>query len=264
MGKTKATSAGSVRFFGTGAGWPSASRNHSAHLYTLGKASAIVDCGESLSGSFLRSGASYNGFDHIFLSHTHGDHVGGFFMFMQSLWLKKRTRKLSIHAPEDAIEPLQRMLENCYVFPELFGCKIEWIALSEGQPVKLGAGTITPWLTSHLDALKQAFGKNYRQSFQAYSFQIEIAGKRIGHSADIGPVEDLETLFGAPLDLLVCELAHFKPKDLFSYLAKKPLKKLVLTHVAEPFLKPETEALARRMLPNVQVRFAREHQEIRF
>lgn len=264
MAKTKVTPAGSVRFFGTGAGWPTADRNHSAHLYALGRASVIIDCGEALSGSFLRSGESYDRFDHIFLSHTHGDHLGGFFMFMQGLWLKKRKRKLHIHLPEDAIEPLQRMLHACYIFPELFACEMEWRPLRGGEPVPVGKGLITPWRTTHLDALQKAFGKKYRQSFIAYSFLIETGGKRVGHSADIGAPEDLNAFFGAPLDLLVCELAHFKPKEIFAYLAEKPLKDVVFTHVAGPFRGSATESLARRMLPGMRVRFARDGQEVRF
>lgn len=264
MGSTKANAVGSIKFFGTGAGWPSADRNHSSHLYRLGKSGAIIDCGESISSAFLRSGESYDAFDRIFLSHTHGDHVGGFFMFMQGLWLKKRKRKLHIHLPEDAIEPVQRMLEACYVFPELFKCEIEWRGLRESEPVRVGEGSITAWATTHLDALQKTFGKKYRQSFQAYSFLVEVSGRRVGHSADIGAVEDLDPLLREPLDLLVCELAHCKPRALFAYLAKRAVREIVFTHVPDPYRNPETEALAKRMIPGARIGFARDGQEISF
>src|SRR5687767_5363315 len=109
----------SLKCFGVGDGIASAERNHSSYLYRLGAASVLIDCGEPVSRSFKASGLSYDAIDRIFLSHLHSDHVGGLFMLLQSFWLEPRKKELTIHLPNDAIEPVTRMLHAAYLFPEV-------------------------------------------------------------------------------------------------------------------------------------------------
>ena len=80
--------------FGVGDGWPCADRGHSSFLYELGQTTWLVDCGEPLSRSYKLSGRSYDQIDRILVSHLHCDHIGGFFMFMQGLWLERRRKAL--------------------------------------------------------------------------------------------------------------------------------------------------------------------------
>src|SRR5579871_3995560 len=67
-----------LRCLGVGDGWPSADRHHSAFLYRLGKTSLLIDCGDGVSGGFKSTRLPYDLVDHIFLSHLHADHFGGF------------------------------------------------------------------------------------------------------------------------------------------------------------------------------------------
>jgi hypothetical protein len=123
---------------------------------------------------------------------------------------------------------------------------------------------VTPFPTTHLEQLRLAFQKRYPQAFQAFSFLIEADKLRIGHSADIGAPEDLEPLLKKPLDLLVCELAHFRAEDLFWYLKGRAVKKIVFVHVGRPYWEnlPKTRRLAKSMLPGVPIVFAKDGQEI--
>jgi hypothetical protein len=52
---------------------------------------------------------------------------------------------------------------------------------------------------------------------------LESGDKRVAHSGDLGEPEDLEPLLKKPVDLLVCELAHFSPEAIFSYLSGRPV-----------------------------------------
>src|SRR3954468_20302808 len=99
-----------LKCFGVGDGWRCADRNHSSFLYRFGQTNFLVDCGEPLSRSYKTSGLSYDAFDRIFISHLHSDHTGGFFMFLQGLWLEGRTKALPVHMPTDGIKPFQQML----------------------------------------------------------------------------------------------------------------------------------------------------------
>lgn len=254
----------SVKCFGVGDGLPCADRFHSSYLYRLGRTTILLDCGESVSRAFKAAGLDYELIDRIFISHLHCDHIGGFFMFMQSLWLEQRRKDLTVHLPKDGIEPIRQMLNAACIFEELFGFRLNYQPLKARQTVKLDGVQITPFPTTHLEGLRKAFRKKYPQAFAAFCFLMEAGGLRIGHSGDLGRPSDLEPLLEKPLDLLVCELAHFTPEDLFSCLNGRQIKRVVFVHLDRHYWDNlgKVRALAARMLPGMKLTFARDQQVI--
>jgi hypothetical protein len=83
---------------------------------------------------------------------------------------------------------------------------------------------------------------------------------RIGHSGDLGRPDDLEPMLKQPLDLLVCEMAHFPPEELFFYLRGRDIKRVVFVHLARPYHEQlaDTRRLATKMLPDIPLTFARD------
>lgn len=254
----------SLRCFGVGDGWPCADRGHSSFLYRFGKVALLIDCGESISSSYKASGLDYDTIDRIFISHLHCDHVGGFFMLMQGFWLEQRQKDLPVHLPAEGIEPIRQMLNASCIFDELYGFRLQFEPLKLEQPVVTHNVRVTPFRSSHLDSLRESFQKKYPQAFAAYCFLLESGKLRVGHSADIGAPEDLAPLLAKPLDLLVCELAHFKPEDLFRYLRGRPVKRVVFIHVARRYWEnlEEVRALAEEILADIPFSFARDGEEI--
>lgn len=254
----------SLTCFGVGDGGASADRHHSAYLYRIGDASLLIDCGEPVSRSLKAAGVDFDSIDRIFLSHLHSDHVGGFFMLMQAFWLEPRRKTLTVHLPAEGMEPIRGMLKAGYLFDELFQFRWRMKALRTGSVVRQGSLRVTPHPTTHLESLRQSFQKKHPAAFAAYSFLIEGEGRRIAHSADLGAPEDLAPLLKKPLDLLVCELAHFAPEDLFAYLKGRDIGRIVFIHVGEPLWQKlaQTRRLAARMLPGVPCVFARDGQVI--
>ena len=90
--------------------------------------------------------------------------------------------------------------------------------------------------------------------------------RRVGHSSDLGRPEDLEPLLEKPLDLLVCEIAHFSPEQIFGYLKGRDIKRVVFVHLARPYWEnlTRTRRLAAKMLPELPHTFARDFEEISF
>ena len=255
-----APAAAQVLCLGTGDGWPCPDRNHSSYLYELGGACILLDCGEAVCRSLTARKFDWNRLDAIILSHTHADHIGGLLMLLQGLWLEGRSRALTIYLPGQAIEPLRQMFRHAYLFEELFGFKLGFEPLQRRHAIRLGGVRITPFPTSHLDGLRRAFGKKYKQSFEAFSFVLEGAGRRIIHSADLGTAEDLLPLLTRPTDLLVCELAHFMPGDLFTTLRGHAVKRAAFVHVARHLrqrLAP-VRRLAALRLPDVAISFPKD------
>jgi ribonuclease Z len=254
----------SLTCFGVGDGWPCADRTHAAFLYRFGKATLLIDCGEPISCNYKATGLDYDTIDRIFISHLHSDHIAGFFMLMQGFWLEQRQKDLPIHLPADGIKPLRQMLDAAYLFDELLAFRLLFEPLHAGEPVVTHNVRVTPFRSSHLDSLRTSFQKKYPQDFTAYCFLLESDRLRIGHSADIGAPEDLSPLLEKPLDLLVCELAHFKPQDLFRYLKGRDIKRIVFTHVGRRYWDDleETRLLAAKMLPDIPFSFAHDGEEV--
>jgi len=255
----------SLKCFGVGDGWPCDDRGHSSFLFQFSETSVLVDCGESVSRAYKASGLSYDHFDRLLLSHLHGDHVGGLFMFMQGLWLEKRRKALPIHLPAYGIEPVRKMLDAAMIFEEMLACPVQYVPLKEREAIVDCSLRITPFPTTHLEGLRRVWQPTHPQPFEAYSFLFETDQHRIAHSADLGAPEDLDPLLEKPVDLLVCELAHFKPEDLYAYLRGRSIGQIVFIHVARSHWKnlAATTALAEKSLGGIPFRFAHDGDEIR-
>jgi ribonuclease BN (tRNA processing enzyme) len=186
--------------------------------------------------------------------------------FMQGLWLEGRRKKLRVYMPRGAISPLKTMLQTTFIFEELLGFRLEFVPLIERETISIKDTRLTPFSTSHLDHFRSQFQKKYAGDFSAFCFLLERKKVRVGHSADLGKPEDLEPLFDKPLDLLVCELAHFTPEQILTYLKGKPVKRIAFVHVGESYRKdlPAIRRLAAKMLPGVEVSFPNDLEEIPF
>jgi len=255
----------SLTCFGVGDGAACGDRNHSSFLYQLPGTSILIDCGEPVSRSFKASGRPYDSIDRIFLSHLHSDHVGGFFMLMQGFWLERRRKDLEVHLPANAIGPIRRMLRAAYLFEELFQFRLRFVPLREGKSVRHGKVGVTPHRTSHLEGLRRRFQRKYPGDYAAYSFLIEAGDRRIAHSADLGKPEDLEPLLDGPVDVLVCELAHFEPAKLFRYLQAREIGRVIFIHLGRRHWArlAQTRRLAAKLLTGIKHSFARDQQVFR-
>lgn len=253
----------SLTCYGVGDGAACGDRFHAASLYRLGDTSILIDCGEPITRSLKAEGLDCNTIDHVLITHTHGDHIGGLFMLLQGFWLDQRSKPLVVRMPADAIEPIRQMLQTMYLFDELLPYPLHLEPHRPDEPVVVGGARVTAHRTSHLDAFRAQFGPKHPADYAAYSFLIESSGLRIVHSGDMGSPRDLETLLDRPpIDLLVCEMAHFKPADLFRFLKGRDIRHTIFTHLGGVAWKnlSQTQQLAAEMLAGMKFTFARDLQ----
>ena len=252
--------------FGTGDGCPSADRHHAAFFYRLGQDSILIDCSESIDRSYKASGLGYDLIDGIFISHLHADHFGGLFMLLQGFWLEGRREDLPVHLPDGAIQPMGQMLQAAMLFPEELPFRFQLRSISPRVVIPVGQVQVRAFPTTHLDRMREKYCREYRVDFEAYCFLLESGDRRVGHSADLGKPEDLEPLVTKPLDLLVCELTHFDPEDVFRYLQGRDIKRVVWVHLGRRQREDlaSIRPLATKLLPGIKHTFAVDGQEIDF
>lgn len=71
----------------------------------------LIDCGSDPVERLLSAGVDPREIDLLILTHAHPDHVCGFPLLMQKLWLAKRSRPLEVLGPREALDTARRLFE---------------------------------------------------------------------------------------------------------------------------------------------------------
>ena len=127
----------------------------------------------------------------IFISHRHADHMGGLDPLL--LWIAIRSLRVRGGPPDEIrvyVEPRVRAaIEQLFaaiatVTPKLFGERLRWVPLRDGEPVEIpGRGRLIPFLVDHEPPEAGALG-----------CVLELDGVRLAYSGDTRPSERLVEL----------------------------------------------------------------------
>ena len=257
----------SLKCLGVGEGKPCGRRHSSAFLYRFGSTRLLVDCGDGTSHGLIQAGVGPDDIDALLLSHMHSDHVGGFSMLVQSLWLHRRRRRLPIHAPARAIPALKAWMHASLLHEDLIGFDLEWVPLTAGKPFRVGTIEVIGKPSSHLESLQRRLGEVLPDAaFEAFSFQLHDGQRRVAHTADIGGADEAGRLLEAHADLLVTELSHVRLPELAAAIRGNPPDKTVFVHVASEWLsgEPQLASQIQDHLGGMPFQIAQDGDEIRF
>ncbi|WP_435123736.1 ribonuclease Z [Halobaculum sp. D14] len=108
-----------VTFLGTSGAVPTVERAPSALYVNREGDELLFDCGEGTQRQMMRFSTGF-GFEHVFLTHMHGDHILGIPGLVQSLDFNDREDPLTIHGPPGSkrtVESLVRAGDHDPGFP---------------------------------------------------------------------------------------------------------------------------------------------------
>ncbi len=227
-----------ITTLGTSHGSHTMTRNNTATLFETGGFSYLVDCGEPVAGSYRRAGKDLGDFRALFVTHLHADHVGGLAQLTNMLKHgRKEEQTVTYCLPAEGIDRMQAYLEMLYIAPELRPFNLELFGVQEGPCYEDERISVTALPSGHLENLGQQYAeRGYPNHGQAFSYRMEVEGKRVGFSGDLPrDFRYLDRLVADPLDLLIMEMTHIRPEDVLPWLADRPIAKLLLTHIWDPY-----------------------------
>ena len=88
-----------VTFLGTSGAVPTVRRNTAGIFLSREGEGLLFDCGEGTQRQMMRFGTGFT-LSHLFVTHTHGDHVLGIPGLMQTLDFQDREAPLTVHVPQ--------------------------------------------------------------------------------------------------------------------------------------------------------------------
>jgi ribonuclease Z len=106
-------------------------------LAAAGRSVVLVDCGGDVVQRLLAAGLEVDRIAMLVITHEHADHVSGFPLFMEKIWLAQRRRPIPVCGPRAAIDQARTIFEAF----DTSGWKrlpaIDWreVALEEGAAV---------------------------------------------------------------------------------------------------------------------------------
>lgn len=213
-----------IVFLGTGHGVPSATRACSCAMIEVGGALYYVDGGAPIVDRTLLSGRDISAVRAMFITHVHGDHIGGVFQFADLIQWYYKTQSCSFFFPEmRAADALRGLIEAAEDKP-LDEERIHLLPAKEGLVYEDENVRVSYYKTLHLTA----------EGRHSYGILIEAEGKRVYFSGDLSyklGAEDFPAIAYEDIDLFVCEMAHFGRENLEPYLPRIRAKVVAFNHV---------------------------------
>lgn len=100
-----------LHLLGTGAALSDAHRTTTMLAVSSGRSTIVVDCGGDVVQRLLAAGLDLESIIGLILTHEHPDHVGGFPLFMEKIWLAGRRHPIPVYGIPTALDQARRIFE---------------------------------------------------------------------------------------------------------------------------------------------------------
>ncbi len=231
---------------GTGAAVSDPHRTTTMLAVSDSASTLAVDCGGDLIQRMLACGIDLDTLDGLILTHEHPDHVSGFPLVMEKLWLVGRRRPLPVYGPATALSQARRIFE-AFDTSDWEGLpEIEWheVALEpEADVLSSEAWTVA---ATPVDHSVPTIGLRF----------TDRHGRSIAYSCDTAPTGNVADL-AREADVLVHEATghmpgvHSSVEEAAEIAARAGVHRLLLVHLPPGLTDDDLES-GRKWLSEVE------------
>jgi len=214
-----------VKILGSSSGISTSGLHHACVYVRTNDSNIIFDAGEGTISQLIKNGYDKDHLDYIAITHFHPDHTCGLYMVLQTLYIQKREKPLTIMLPE-RIEDFKTTLEMFYTFAERFLMKIDFALISDISNYLPAIRAIkSDHLSSYSDLIEQ---KALTNTMNSFSVMISEAESRFIYSSDIVSVSHLKEYINET-DLIIVDALHCSAEDIL-LLEANIRKRIILNH----------------------------------
>lgn len=209
-----------ITFIGSSHGVPEPNRKCTSIMIEVGTNVYFIDMGTPAIDALRTRGISIDAVKGVFITHMHGDHTNGLIQFVDLITWYFKTPNPAIYLPiTEAAKVISDWLKITLNGAEK---EIDYREVQSGLLFDDGVIKVTAFATQHC--------------LKSYAYLVEAEGKAVLFTGDLrNPGVDFPAV-EKPLDLLVCESAHFPATDYLSVLEKLDAKQVCVTHYSDKFL----------------------------
>lgn len=232
---------------GTGAGLSDCSRTTTMLAFSDQQSSLVVDCGGDVVQRMQAANIDLATITALIITHEHPDHVSGFPLFMEKIWLAGRRHPIPVYGPEAALSQARRTFATFNTSGWEGLPEIQWNAV----PLEQDAPVLED--------------KHWRVSAAPGTHSVPVVGVRVEARASGGTVaysadtqrSDAITRLAEGVDVLVHEGTggfggHTTISDAARVAVDAGVGRLVLVHLP-PDPSPEEVEQARRHFPALEL-----------
>ncbi len=216
-----------LHLLGTGAAFSAADRTTTMLAVSGPRSVVVIDCGGDVVRWLLAHEIDLDRVSALIVTHEHADHVSGFPLMMERLWLAGRSRPLDVYGIAPAIGQVRKLHDafdtsNWPGYPEV---RYHEVALDEGAAVLVD----DDWEITAAPGCHAVPVTGLR-------IRDRAGGGVVTYSSDTEPCEAIERL-AHEADLLVHEATgegpgHSSATDAAKLAARAGAKRLRLVHIA--------------------------------
>lgn len=211
-----------ITFVGSSHGVPEAHRKCQSIMIEVGDNVYFVDMGTSAINALRVRGIPIEAVKGVFITHMHGDHTNGLPEFVDLITWFFTAADPTICIP--FVEAGRVINDWLKITQNKRSKDIKYVETNEGVVFDDGTLKMTAVPTQHC--------------VRSFSYIAQAEGKTVLFTGDLrGPATDFPVAaFEYPLDLIVCESAHFEATDYIPVFEGHDIKRLCVTHYSDRFV----------------------------
>lgn len=209
----------SFTVLGTQAGpIPIPGRSQPANLLEVAGTQNLIDAGDNTAHQLLKAGVMTRQLDRVFISHLHGDHIGGLFAILALRVQTNPENTLEVYGPPGTermvaglLDALAPAMEAGYGTPGAPELKPENLAVARdlhgGDEIEFPGIKVSVAQNTHYSFEP---GSEAHDRFQSLSYRFDMEDRSIVYTGDTGPSDEVAG-FAEGADLLVAEVFEVEP-----------------------------------------------------